>query len=169
MHEAARLGDVQLVDELLAVNSALIDAVDNTGCTPLHIAVEKEHLDVVDLLLARGAAINAKTKAGETSLNLAAYEGKTAVAARLLRFKPNLELENTSGFRPLEAAVEQKQVDWDTLLKRKAWFRRSCLATLRLYGGAKFFEFLFCGCTIVSAGRQQWDAAADAVSLYELP
>jgi cytochrome c len=54
LHKAARTGDMEAVDELLAAG-ANVDATDGEGETALHKAAKADHVDVVDKLLAAGA------------------------------------------------------------------------------------------------------------------
>ncbi len=58
LHRAAEAGDPALVRELLD-RGYPVNAFDELGKTPLHYAVLGEHFAVVDLLLRRGADINA--------------------------------------------------------------------------------------------------------------
>ena len=48
------------VAELLLANKAEVNAKDNNGWTPLHLAAPKGHKDVAELLLANKAEVNAK-------------------------------------------------------------------------------------------------------------
>ncbi|TFK73285.1 ankyrin, partial [Pluteus cervinus] len=52
-----------LIDQQAEVNK-----VDNSGWTPLHIAVSAGHLDVVQELLGAGADVNRKNDKGITPL-----------------------------------------------------------------------------------------------------
>ena len=59
---------------------SLRSGTDNERVTPLHVAAGKGHKAVVQLLLARGADVNATMRGrGITSLNLAAHGGHTDV------------------------------------------------------------------------------------------
>ena len=62
-----------------------VDARDGDGATALMGAAAKGRLDVVDLLLARGAGVDLKVpNSGLTALLLAASEGQASVSERLL-------------------------------------------------------------------------------------
>lgn len=57
-----------LADGDEAAVSALAAAVDDLGLTPLHIAARNGHAEVVRLLLAAGASVDAADKYGRTPL-----------------------------------------------------------------------------------------------------
>ena len=48
---------------------------DKDGYTPLHWTVDVGHRDVAELLIVRGANINAKTDKGETAISRAEEKG----------------------------------------------------------------------------------------------
>lgn len=54
------------------------------GRAALHLAAEKDHLDVVDLLLQHKAFVNAKNKAGVTPAHLAAERGAADIVELLV-------------------------------------------------------------------------------------
>ncbi|XP_038664399.1 transient receptor potential cation channel subfamily A member 1b [Scyliorhinus canicula] len=57
LHYAASGGFTQTMEVLLETNITLLDRVDETGNTALHLAAREGHSEAVCLLLARGAAI----------------------------------------------------------------------------------------------------------------
>nr|XP_028953887.1 phytochrome-interacting ankyrin-repeat protein 2-like isoform X1 [Malus domestica] len=80
LHIGCRKGDLKqqvrrLLDEGMDVNAAAWGR-KSKGVTPLHLAAEGGHLDVMDELLERGANIDARTKGacGWTPLHSAAKE-----------------------------------------------------------------------------------------------
>lgn len=60
IHELARKGDVDGVKALIAKDPQLVNAKDKDGRTPLHWACRGVHLDVVKLLVEKGADVNAE-------------------------------------------------------------------------------------------------------------
>lgn len=76
---AATLGNREAVAALLDADPSLLNAYDNTHA-PLHRAVTLGHLSVVELLAARGAALEAVTIDGATPLILALWSDKKEIA-----------------------------------------------------------------------------------------
>jgi ankyrin repeat protein len=56
---------------------------DNKGSTPLHLAAGRGHRDVVELLLANNADVNAKANNGATPLDFAGGGGHKDVVELL--------------------------------------------------------------------------------------
>ena len=84
--QAARTGNLARVQELLAGNPAAARDRDGEGRTPLHLAAEHGHTDVVGFLLADGADVTAATRYGRTALHWAARNGHTDATDALVRY-----------------------------------------------------------------------------------
>ena len=79
------------------------------GRMPLHNAVQFGHKGMVELLLQRGANVEAKDNTGGTALHLAAQNGFLSIAEALLKYKADLNARNSqqnNGQTPLHAAVQ---------------------------------------------------------------
>jgi ankyrin repeat protein len=85
LHLAARDGDVNRLDELLAAGADVNMQVRSGerrspewGSTPLHYAVRDGHADVVKRLIEKGANVNAANDRGVTPLHRAIYDAGMA-------------------------------------------------------------------------------------------
>lgn len=58
IHVAALKGHLATVNVLLKYNAEIINKSRRDGFTPLIVAIDKEHFDVVEALVAKGANIN---------------------------------------------------------------------------------------------------------------
>ncbi|KAJ6642767.1 Oxysterol-binding protein-related protein 1, partial [Pseudolycoriella hygida] len=83
--KACRNGDLELVIEFLKLRDTeklIFDisckgrSKSNLGWTPLHLATYFGHKDVMEVLLSKGADINAINELGDTSLHKAAFIGR---------------------------------------------------------------------------------------------
>jgi ankyrin repeat protein len=75
--------DLQYLDLLLEHMPALIDAQDDRGRTPLHLALVFGKIDIAEELLARGADVNSLDKFGRAPFDIACQYGRTAILPRL--------------------------------------------------------------------------------------
>jgi ankyrin repeat protein len=82
LHKAS-IGRTEIA-ELLVAKGANVNARENNGITPLHIAAERGNREIVELLISRGADINARRKNGKTPLHQASENGYTQIAELLI-------------------------------------------------------------------------------------
>lgn len=75
IHEVVRTGVTQEVSKMITANRTLVNAKNELGSTPLHIAAGNTAPDVAKLLIDKGANVNAKDNNGSTPLHLAAFTG----------------------------------------------------------------------------------------------
>jgi ankyrin repeat protein len=86
--KAVIAGDSKKVESLLQRHPGLVHSRDTKlGWTPLHWAVERQHYDVVQLLLFRGADVNAREIHGWTPLRLARKGGNRRIFNLLLNYR----------------------------------------------------------------------------------
>jgi ankyrin repeat protein len=112
-----RLGDARLMEaassgDVAAARSSLdrgadVNGAEGDGLTALHVAAEQGHAALVDLLIARGASVDAATRIGSyTPLHLAAMGAHADVASSLLRAGADVNAVTTnSGVTPLHLAA----------------------------------------------------------------
>ena len=93
-------------------------ALNDEGATPLHDAALGGHAAAVDLLLQKGARIDAKDPAhGATPLFLAASWGRKQVVELLLERGASKLIRNKEGKSPREAAAENNHTEVVELLR----------------------------------------------------
>lgn len=86
---------------------SVINARDKSGCTPLLIASQYGHADLVAFLIRRGADPNAMDDSRDTALHWAAYKGSVPVCGLLLHLNgvdTQLSFKDVFGQSPLHLA-----------------------------------------------------------------
>ena len=81
MHHCAAGGCARTTEALLVYHSTLpLEATDEEGNTPLHLAAKCGHVDIVELMLSHGVDITVCNNQKMTSLDVAIECGKEKVA-----------------------------------------------------------------------------------------
>ena len=80
------------------------------GCGPLHWACRGDE-ELVGLLIAAGAEVNAKTAEGRTPLYYAVESGSRKIVQTLLKAKANPNLRDKKGWSPMAVAAEKGSLD----------------------------------------------------------
>ena len=91
---------------------------NDDGWTPLHKAAYEGYREIVELLIAKGADVNAKNKRGMTPLHLAAEYGRNQVVELLIAKGADVNAEDEDGETPLNRAIKVKQTDLADLLRK---------------------------------------------------
>lgn len=79
--------------------------------SPLHLAVNRNHDNIVELLLAYNADPNIIGHTGMTPLHFAAYHGNNVISHRLISEGANVNTVNKKGKTPLHYAAKQGNID----------------------------------------------------------
>jgi len=120
IHEAARIGDLRKVSDLIDRDTATLRSVNPDGETALHEAANMNQIEVVKLLLAKGADVNMRgTNTGATPLLVASMMGNTEVAELLIATGADVNLPSFKGTTPLHVASYQGHRDIVQLLLAK--------------------------------------------------
>ena len=98
MYDAAEVGNIEAVKQHLAAGTD-VNAKDKDGWSPLHPASYEGHQEIVELLIAKGADVNARVELGPqqgmTPLDSANNSGRTVIVSLLRKHggKTKKELE----------------------------------------------------------------------------
>ena len=117
--EAAALGEVERLGELLGADPTLAQARSDDDFTALHYAAFFDGPDTARLLVDHGADVNAfaDNELGVHPLNSAAAAGQHEVATILLEHEADPNASTRGGFTPLDAARENRDEKLAALLR----------------------------------------------------
>lgn len=111
IHDAARSGDIERVEQLLDQGVDLEDR-NETHETPLISAALAGHLAVVQSLIEKGADIQARNDRGLTPLHAAAYGGHSDIVRLLIANGAIVnDAQNPFKITPLHAAAEENRIE----------------------------------------------------------
>ena len=117
IHRFAQRGELQKVVKWLrkggpidALRSATTEGGKTSTETLLHAAAANDHLELVRVLLKRGASVDLQSVLGCTALMVAAYYGHPSTVRILLQHSADPDLQSVSGQTTLMHAAEQGQV-----------------------------------------------------------
>ena len=119
LFEAAALGEVERLRELLGADLTLAQARSDDDFTALHYAAFFDGPAAARLLVDHGADVNAfaDNDLGVHPLNSAAAAGQREVAAILLEHGADPNAPTRGGFSPLDAANENGDEELAALLR----------------------------------------------------
>ena len=102
IHQAVFDGNIEAVKQHLAAGTDA-NAKTGVGETPMQIAYQKGHTEIVELLIANGADGNAKGD-GQTPLHGAAYWGSKEIVQLLIAKGVDVNAKTNDGETPLDLA-----------------------------------------------------------------
>ena len=121
VHEGQGASVAKLLDGGVSVE------YEHNGVRMLQLAIEVENLEVVRLLLERGAAVDVPDMRGWTALHSAAWSGNIETVLLVLQKTDNKEPKDQQGWTPLDLAAFYKHhgitklLDPDGNVKEFAW------------------------------------------------
>ncbi|XP_059153195.1 ankyrin-2-like [Physella acuta] len=123
LHYCARAGNADILMEIVKHLGPQIQAIVNkqsrNGQSPLLVASEQGHLDIVKILLKNQARVDIFDEHGKTALHLAAENGHEQVADMLLYHKAFVNAKSKHGLTPLHLASSNGNVALVKLLVDK--------------------------------------------------
>ncbi|GMF24478.1 unnamed protein product [Phytophthora lilii] len=112
-------GDIKTVERLLEKPNNDINVANPEGWTPLMSASEWGHIDVVLLLLAKGAFVNEADEEGYTALQIACEYDHLDVVKALINYGASVDSAAEDGHTPLTLAATKGNNDVVKLLLSK--------------------------------------------------
>jgi ankyrin repeat protein/glyoxylase-like metal-dependent hydrolase (beta-lactamase superfamily II) len=106
IHRAAEAGDLAKVKILLEKDPALVNARDENGRTPLHLAARGRHPDVLRYLVDKGAGLDVLDNNGIAPLHILAGSGQTEAARLLIEKGADIDVKDPVKLTPLNMAAE---------------------------------------------------------------
>ncbi|AXK60635.1 ankyrin repeat domain-containing protein [Candidatus Chromulinivorax destructor] len=108
--------NLKLVKELIQSHPEFINDQNNENReSPLHVAVDLEHFELVELLINAGAKVNAQDLGGRTPLHYIVFENYHAgdannlkIAQFLIKHGADVSLKDNDGKNVRDIAIEQK-------------------------------------------------------------
>jgi ankyrin repeat protein len=130
IHEAIHVGDVARVAAELDSNPSLIGTRNVLNDMPLHEAAQQSHQALVELLLKKGADVNATGNQDYTPLHYAAQEDAPELALLLIRHGADIEKRTRQGATPLQLACRTAPRVADVLIQHGANVDLNCAIRL---------------------------------------
>lgn len=118
LHQACKSGDSKVVSRLVDVSCDL-NELDTEGNTPVYYASERGHLEVVTLLLSRGADPSSQGRFYGSALQAAVVIGEKDIVALLLLKGADVNLQGGEYGSALQAAILKGEEDIVDLLLSK--------------------------------------------------
>ncbi|MDH4271667.1 MAG: ankyrin repeat domain-containing protein [Candidatus Aminicenantes bacterium] len=106
IHQAAEAGDLAKVKALVEKDPACVKAKDGNGRTPLHLAAQGRHLEVLRYLVDKGADLDALDNNGIAPLHILARSGQTEAARFLIEKGADIDIKDPVKLTPLNMAAE---------------------------------------------------------------
>jgi len=140
LHWACATGKKHLAEMLLErpkLPRANINAVEIRDKTSLHIAAAHDRDDMVVMLLAHGADVNAKSDGGWTPLHNACEKGSVKIVEILLSKGSEVNVKLLNGMSPLHLAAQGGHIDVVRCLLKQKDIKR---ATVDTFGCTPFLR-----------------------------
>ena len=119
VHIAAAIGRSDILDVLLTHDPVPdIDLATGSGTTALHLAVSKNHYDVVKQLIQKyHCSTRTKDKLGRTAMHRAAAIGSQPIVRTLVDARANINAKDSDGWTPMHHALAEGHGDVAKLLR----------------------------------------------------
>lgn len=116
--KASTNGDQETARRILEADQISINVRNVLGGTPLHLAVDYEHPELVEYYLSQGAKVNTQNTYGETPLHAACLRGNARIVNLLLKSGAGMENRDEQGQLPIHVAARKNRAEAIELLLR---------------------------------------------------
>jgi ankyrin repeat protein len=118
LYHAARLGFRDLAEHLIVEHPEHVNARGGFYATPMHAAVDADHVNILSLLIEHGADMEGQsgTSNGETPLDYAAWKGRLEAGQCLLDRGANINARDNRRDTPLISALANGLVEFARML-----------------------------------------------------
>ncbi|XP_066172726.1 ankyrin repeat and SOCS box protein 3 isoform X2 [Sylvia atricapilla] len=112
LHLSARHGSVECLQVLLEAGADFNNVTTESSSTPLFLAVENRHTEVVEFLLQHGTNVEGSHSwSGWNSLHQASFQGSTEIMQMLLEKGAGKDCRDDFGITPLFVAAQYGQLE----------------------------------------------------------
>jgi uncharacterized protein len=120
IHEAAALGDLEKIRELIETDSQLVNAFSEDGFQPLGLSAFFKNAKVAEYLLEHGADANTPSRNGQkvAPIHSAAAAGVSGIVFELIKKGANVNARQQGGYTALHAAIQNRDLETITILIR---------------------------------------------------
>ena len=111
LHVAASENDVEVVKLLIEEGNASVNAIDRNVGSALHLAVERDFVELVDVLAAyEQCDVNCRgSSKGRTPLHVACMHGSVPCASVLIRHGASVSVKDDAEITPLQISGRDLQ------------------------------------------------------------
>lgn len=103
--EAAKNGDLSIIEMILAQDTSKLNTTDEDNYTPLHWACMRAHWDVAKYLIEKGADLNVVGGDGGTPINWAVHHDNVEIIKLMIENGVKLNIRNQWGMTELHTAI----------------------------------------------------------------
>ena len=119
LYYAAMFGLRDLVDHLIAKHPEYLHGQGGRQQTPMHVAAESGHSDILLTLIGCGVDVDGRGVFGQTPLHRASWHGKVEAGQYLLDRGADINAPDKDGWVPLLPAVVEGHVEFARMLLKR--------------------------------------------------